>query len=73
MTCNGALVSIAREYQSGEPSHTLRARMLAHFAGDPASELADIVIVRDAADVARIDMPPYAKLLLGWLHGDERV
>ena len=67
VTFAGPLLSIAAEYRSRLPADELRARILRHIAADPQSELVDAVIVRTGADLARIDMPEYARVLLGWL------
>jgi 8-oxo-dGTP pyrophosphatase MutT (NUDIX family) len=71
LTLSGAQISIAREYRSHLTSVALRERVLAHLASDANSELADIVIVRRAADLVGLAMPAYAKALLPWLIADE--
>ncbi len=59
----GPLAAIAAEYRSPLPLEDLRRRVLAHIAGEPDSELACAVIVREAADIEPAT-PEYAKALL---------
>lgn len=67
LTGCGALLSIAREVVSPLPADVLRARILAHIAQDPKSELVDAVIVRSSGDLDRGSMHAYAHRLLSWL------
>jgi 8-oxo-dGTP pyrophosphatase MutT (NUDIX family) len=67
LTASGALLSIAREVVSPLPAEALRARILAHIAADPKSELVDAVIVRSAADLDDARMHAYAHRLLTWV------
>jgi 8-oxo-dGTP pyrophosphatase MutT (NUDIX family) len=71
-TFDGALVSIARELRSPLPAEALRARILAHIAGDPASELVDAVIVHAGTDLGGLGIAPYAQRLLRWLFSERR-
>ena len=67
LTFAGPLISIAREHRSRLNAAELRARIRAHIAEDPQSELTDAVIVRSPADLVGLDMPSYAQVLLPWL------
>jgi hypothetical protein len=64
VTFAGALVSIAIEWQSALPVDALRQRILDHVARQPEPELADVVIVRSAADIDNPIIMPYAKAKL---------
>ncbi len=55
-------LSIARIYHFDEPAATLIARIEDFIAAEAEPELAGIVAVRDASDLAR-PMPPYARAL----------
>ncbi len=66
----GPLVSIAREVVSPLPAEALRNRIRAHIASDPDPELEDIIIVRNAGDLAGARVHAYARLLLRWVLGD---
>jgi len=67
VTFNGALISIARELRSPLAAEELRARIPAHLARDPASELVDAVIVRTPQELPAQAVAPYAHRLLTWL------
>jgi len=47
----GARVGMLQTVRAKAPAAELRARILAHLAGDPQAELADIRIVRGPADI----------------------
>lgn len=64
VTVAGPLVSIAAEFQTTLPSAALVDAVRAHIAADAEPELADVVVVRSAADLDGIAMPDYARLLL---------
>jgi 8-oxo-dGTP pyrophosphatase MutT (NUDIX family) len=64
LTFAGPLVSVGVELRSPLSSAALKAAILTHLAADPRSELADIVVVRSAADLAHVPMPGYALTLL---------
>ncbi len=57
-------VSIAVEYRWDLPAEDLRALMLAAIAQQKDPELDDIKIVRHAAQMTQISVPPYVRLLL---------
>jgi hypothetical protein len=64
VTFAGALVSIAAEFRSDLSSAELAAVVRAHIAAEAEPELADVVVVRSAADLDGVAMPDYASLLL---------
>jgi len=66
-TFAGASVSIAAEFRSRLPSEALEGQILRHIGADPNSELAGVVIVSSARDLAGLDMPAYARVLLNVL------
>lgn len=67
LTFTGPMVSIAAEYRSSLPAEQLRAAIHEHIAADPDPELEEVVVVRSGRDLAGLDMPPYARVLLGAL------
>jgi len=64
VTFSGPLVSIAIEWQSSLSAQALRDRILGHVARQADPELADVVIVRDLAEVDDPTIPPYARAKL---------
>jgi hypothetical protein len=64
VTFAGAMISIAIEWQSALSAKALRERALAHVARQPEPELADIVIVRDLAEIDDPTILPYARTKL---------
>lgn len=60
---DGPLIVQVKTLRSAEPGHALRARMLAHLAGERKPELSDIHVVRGAQDYAPA-MPPF---VTAWL------
>jgi 8-oxo-dGTP pyrophosphatase MutT (NUDIX family) len=67
VTQTAAHVSIAVTYQSSMDADALKSRIMEHIAADPASELAEIVVVRRAEDIEGLAMPEYARVLVTWL------
>jgi ADP-ribose pyrophosphatase YjhB (NUDIX family) len=67
MTEAGALLSIAACYRAQVGTAELLATIRGHLAREPEPELEDVVAVRTIADLARIDMPVYARVLLAHL------
>ena len=63
----GPFVAIAIEWQSREPASELRRRILAHNEAQQEPELADIVIVREVADLDRYPMQSHVPPLLRFL------
>ena len=63
-TFDGSLVSMGIEYRFSADADALRATILAHTATEAKPELADIVIVRSAADIDGARVPPYTTRLL---------
>jgi 8-oxo-dGTP pyrophosphatase MutT (NUDIX family) len=57
-------VSIGIEWRSGLAAEDLRALILTHVARQPAPELADVVIVRQAREIDADTMPRFAQALL---------
>ena len=64
ITQSSAQVSIAAGYIASMDAETLKSRIERHISSDPASELSEIVVVRSAADLRDLAMPPYARVLL---------
>jgi 8-oxo-dGTP pyrophosphatase MutT (NUDIX family) len=64
VTFAGPLISIAIEWQSALPPDTLHRRILDYVARQPEPELADVVIVRNAADIDNPIIMSYAKAKL---------
>lgn len=62
----GPLLSIARELKVRAPTRELLARVSDHIAGDPQSELTEVIAVRQARDLDGLPAPPYAADLLKW-------
>lgn len=67
VTLAGALVSVAVGFRSHLSSRELQARIREHIATEDMPELADAVIVRDADELAAIDVPGYVRATLAWL------
>jgi 8-oxo-dGTP pyrophosphatase MutT (NUDIX family) len=67
LTFSGPLVSIARPFRSPLGSEALCRLVGDHIAADPEAELAALVVVRDRGDLAGLEMPSYAEVLLGHL------
>ncbi len=65
LTRLGRQISVAAEYRSHLPADDLRARMLAHIAGEKEPELAEVVIVTRPPDVGDEAFAAYARVLLG--------
>ena len=63
MVVDGPLIAQIKVLRSDEPSTVLRERALAHLASEPHPELADIRIVRGAADIDRA-MPQFVTAFL---------
>ena len=55
----GPQVSLIREFRSSLPSDQLRSLIMSRLATDPDPELADIVIIRTAADLPSANVPAY--------------
>lgn len=64
ITQSHAQLSIAVRFYSALAAADLKTEVERHFAADPNSELTDMVVVRAAADMADLAMPPYARALL---------
>ena len=64
LTILAPFMAIAIEWQSTLPAAALRERILAHVGSEAEPELADIVIVRSAADIGNVPLQPYAEPLL---------
>jgi 8-oxo-dGTP pyrophosphatase MutT (NUDIX family) len=60
-------VAIAIEWRSALPAEALRNRILAHVSREAEPELADVVIVRRAAEIDIFPLQPYAVPLLQFL------
>jgi 8-oxo-dGTP pyrophosphatase MutT (NUDIX family) len=57
-------MAIAIEWRSALPAEALRERILAHVGREAEPELADVVIIRSAADIGSCPLQPYAEPLL---------
>jgi len=64
----GPRIGMMKVLQSPEPAETLRARILSYLAGQATPELADIRIVRGAADLDAM-MPSFIPAFLGEMWG----
>lgn len=64
VTFAGPLISIAVELVSPLEAGPLRERMRAHFAGDPQSELTDVVVIQGPEDGRAAAMPEFTRILL---------
>lgn len=64
VTFAASMISIAIEWQSALSAKALRERILAHVARQPEPELADVVIVRDLAEIDDPTILPYARAKL---------
>lgn len=53
------------------PAEEARALMLGRMAGQDEPELADIVIIRALADCDNFDMPPFMRLYLAHIYGQD--
>ena len=71
ITQTEAQVSIALRYRTELNASALKARIESHVASDPASELADAIIVRGLDDIGGLAMPPYARVLVTSLFSTE--
>lgn len=69
VTVSGRQISIARELVSPLPSAELLGLIRCRLEADPSSELEDMVLVREPADLEAHAMPDFARLLLGHLFG----
>ena len=67
VTRTQAQISIAAPFTSEQSADELKADIESHIAGDPKSELTDIVVIRTVSDLADLAMPPYAKVLVAEL------
>lgn len=67
LTRAGAMHSIAVPFRSPLDSSALKARIEAHIATQTDPELAEVVVVRGAQDLAAVQMPLYASVLLAHL------
>jgi hypothetical protein len=63
----GMSIAIGVEYRSALPAEALRAAMLRHLASEAAPELADIMIVRTAADLDGVPTSGYVPPLVAAL------
>lgn len=70
LTATGPMISIAAEHRSRLGAAALRARILAHIATDPQSELTEVVVVTSRRDLDGLAMPAYASILLAALLAD---
>lgn len=68
----GARTALMREVSVPQPAETARAAILAYLASDPEPELCDICIVRSAADIDPVTMPPFMQAYLRFALGDHR-
>jgi 8-oxo-dGTP pyrophosphatase MutT (NUDIX family) len=64
ITQTAAHVSIAATFQVNLDAESMKSKIEKHIAADPESELTDIVIVRQLADLEGLAMPHYARVLL---------
>ena len=64
LTCRPKQISIGVAYRSPMTAKALREQVMAHLAADPASELAEIIMVRRKSDLDGLAMVPFARLLL---------
>ncbi len=64
LTFAGPMLSIAVEYCAHLKSEALAAGIRTRLEQDPNSELEDVTIVREAADLEGLAMPIYAEVLL---------
>jgi hypothetical protein len=64
LTRAGPFVSIGIEWRSGLGAEELRGLILAHVAGQPVPELADVVIVRSPREIDAVTMPRHAAAIL---------
>lgn len=64
LTQSGPLVSIAIEWRSALAAEALRESILAHTRAQATPELADVLIVRSAAEIDDPTVPAYAKAML---------
>jgi 8-oxo-dGTP pyrophosphatase MutT (NUDIX family) len=64
LTISGRRVAIAIEWRSPLNAHALRERILAHIRSEREPELADVVIVRSAADIGNPPVQDYAVSML---------
>lgn len=67
LTFHGLQLSIAVEYQCRLPAMALKDRVMSHLEADPASELADVMLVQQPGDLDNLPMAPYARALLATL------
>jgi ADP-ribose pyrophosphatase YjhB (NUDIX family) len=64
VTQTGAHVSLAVTYEATEDAAALKKRIENHISEDPASELTEVIVVRELSDLQGLAMPSYARLLL---------
>ncbi len=64
LTFTGQQISIAATYRCSWPAPDVVARIRAHITADPNPELDDVVVVAAHADLDKLAMPHYARVLL---------
>jgi 8-oxo-dGTP pyrophosphatase MutT (NUDIX family) len=72
VTEHKAHVSFSVEYRSGHSAAQLIEAVGRHIARQRDPELSEAVAVHDAADIARLGVPGYARVLLAWLFAEEQ-
>lgn len=67
VTQTQAHVSVAVDYRAAVDALELKARIEQHIARDAASELTEVVLIRQTGDLAALAMPAYARQLVAAL------
>ncbi|MFC0282868.1 NUDIX hydrolase [Camelimonas abortus] len=68
---DGGRAALVREARSPLPAEELARRIRAHIAADPEAELADVVVIRSAADIDPARMQPFMRAWLAWRFAQE--
>ncbi len=63
----GRQIAISRRFSTPEVASDLVSRVRRHIAADPNPEIEDVVVIRSQSDLDRHAVPPYARVLLGYL------